>query len=43
MQVCQDNHKSMLTGDLDRKKGMEWNFEDIQKHQENMLNILFGE
>ena len=43
MQVCQDNHKSMLTGDLDRKKGMKWNFEDIQKHQENMLNILFGE
>lgn len=40
MQICQDNHKSMLNGDLDRSKGMEWNVEDMRKHQEKMLDII---
>lgn len=43
MQICQDNHKAMLNGELDRAKGMEWNAEDMQVHQENMLNIIIRE
>lgn len=40
MQICQDNHKAMLNGELDRVAGMEWNAEDMQNHQEKMLNII---
>ena len=40
MQICRDNHKAMLNGDLDRVNGMEWNVEDIQEHQEKMLDII---
>ena len=40
MQICRDNHKAMLNGDMDRVIGMEWNAEDIQIHQEKMLDII---
>lgn len=43
MQMCQDNHKAMLNGDLDRVKGMEWNTEDMQVHQEKILDIIIRE
>ena len=36
MQMCHDNVK-----DESRKTGQEWMFDDIQKHQSLMLNILF--
>ncbi len=36
MQTCKDNQKAKRT------EGMEWNAEDIQKHQEKMLDIIFG-
>ena len=36
MQMCQDNYESK-----NRVDGQEWMFEDIQKHQSLMLNILF--
>lgn len=41
MQVCSDNQKAILKGELDRVQGLEWNFDDIQRHQERMLDILF--
>ena len=41
MQICQDNHKDILNGSLDRVIGMEWNAEDIQTHQRKMLDVLF--
>lgn len=40
MQMCQDNEKAMLNGQLDREKGMEWNTEDIQEHQDKMLDLI---
>lgn len=43
MQMCQDNWKAMLNGDLDREKGMEWNAEDMQIHQEKILDIIIHE
>lgn len=43
MQICQDNYKSMLNGDLERAAGMEWNAEDMKKHQEKMLDIIISE
>lgn len=43
MQMCQDNYKAILDGDLDRTKGMEWNAEDMQAHQEKMLDIIIRE
>ncbi len=42
MQACRDNQSAILTGNLERKPDMEWNFEDIRKHQENMLDIIFA-
>ena len=42
MQICRDNHKAMLNGDMDRVTGMEWNAEDIQVHQRKMLDIIIG-
>lgn len=35
MQMCKDNYDTK-----NREKGQEWNFEDIKKHQELMLNFL---
>ena len=43
MQMCQDNHKAILNGELNRAKSMEWNAEDMQVHQEKMLNIIIRE
>jgi len=43
MQKCQDNHKLMLNDKLDRATGMEWNFEDMQEHQDKMLKLIFEE
>ena len=43
MQICQDNYKAMLNGDLERAAGMEWNAEDMKKHQEKMLDIIISE
>lgn len=40
MQICRDNHKVMLNGELDRVAGMEWNAEDMQVHQRKMLDII---
>ena len=40
MQMCQDNHKAMLNDVLDRAKGMEWNVEDMRRHQDKMLDII---
>ena len=42
MQICQDNYKAMLNGELDRPAGMEWNADDMKKHQEKMLDIIIG-
>lgn len=42
MQRCQDNCKAILKGESDREKGMEWNAEDMQIHQEKMLDIIIG-
>jgi hypothetical protein len=36
MQICLDNHKN------DRELGLEWNADDISKHQAQMLKILFA-
>ena len=41
MQMCQDNQSLMLSHKLDRGNGLEWNYEDMKAHQENMLNIIF--
>jgi len=43
MQICQDNYKAMLNGDLERAAGMEWNAEDMKKHQEKMFDIIISE
>ncbi len=40
MQICQDNRKAMLNGELIRDVGMEWNADDIQEHQDKMLDII---
>ena len=40
MQICQDNYKALLNGDLVRAAGMEWNAEDIKDHQKKMLDIV---
>ena len=40
MQMCQDNNKAMLKGNLDREKGLEWNADDILLHQNKMLDII---
>lgn len=41
MQMCQDNQSLILSHKLDRGNGLEWNYEDMKAHQENMLNIIF--
>lgn len=40
MQICQDNHKAMLNGEIDRKTGMEWNADDMQAHQRKVLDLI---
>lgn len=40
MQMCQDNQRAMMNSALDRPKGMEWNFSDMQSHQDKMLDII---
>ena len=40
MQMCKDNEKLILNGSLIRQDHMEWNFDDIQLHQEKMLGII---
>lgn len=43
MQMCQDNQIAILNGNLVRMKGMEWNHEDIQYHQNKMLEIILSD
>ena len=38
MQICIDNETK--DAGLAREGGLEWNFEDIEKHQEKMLGII---
>ncbi len=41
MQRCQDNiQKGMITAELKRSIGTEWNSDDIVDHQEKMLSII---
>ena len=40
MQMCQDNIEAILKGGLKRNVGMEWNAEDMKKHQDKMLDII---
>lgn len=40
MQICMDNCKKQLIGEIHRSTEMEWNFEDIASHQKRMLSIL---
>lgn len=40
MQMCRDNESAILKGELDREPNMEWNYEDIQNHQNKMLDII---
>ena len=40
MQICQDNHKARLNGEIDRKTGMEWNADDMQAHQRKVLDLI---
>lgn len=39
LQMCQDNYDEGIKTGNKRKFGLEWNVDDIQKHQENMLGI----
>ena len=43
MQICQDNAKAMLNGNIERRQGLEWNIKDIENHQNKMLDIIFTE
>ena len=40
MQKCKDNDLAIRNGYLERPAQMEWNAEDIQEHQKNILEIL---
>ena len=42
MRICFDNFIKMETGKLNREEGFEWNLEDMNAHQEKMMNILFS-
>ena len=39
-QICQDNNKAMLSGAIHRPADMEWDANDIQEHQQKMLDII---
>ena len=41
MQICSDNYIKMQTGQLIREKGLEWKLEDMNAHQEKMMEIIF--
>lgn len=41
MQTCSDNDIARRTGELNREEGYEWTIEDMNQHQEKMLQILF--
>lgn len=43
MQICRDNQKAMMNGDLVRDAGMEWNADDMQVHQQKMLDIIIAD
>ena len=40
MQMCLDNLRDRLSGASSREMGMEWNADDIQRHQRQMLHII---
>lgn len=40
MQICQDNNKAMLSGAIHRPADMEWDADDMQEHQQKMLDII---
>lgn len=41
MQICYDNDTRIRNHELKRTDEMEWNAEDIHRHQERMLRIMF--
>lgn len=41
MQTCADNDLKMKNNQLLREKGLEWNVEDMNDHQQKMMEILF--
>ena len=41
MQICKDNDLAIRNGVLHRDAHMEWNEEDMKKHQKKMLDIIF--
>ena len=40
MQICRDNQREIDNNKLNREVGMEWNAEDMKKHQERILEII---
>lgn len=43
LQICQDNYDAGIKDDyLKRPFGLEWNVDDIKKHQEKMLKIILN-
>lgn len=40
MKICDDNDTKIRENKIQREKGMEWNKEDMQLHQETMLGII---
>ena len=40
MQICQDNNKAVLSGAIHRPADMEWDADDMQEHQQKMLDII---
>lgn len=43
LQICQDNYDAGIKDDyLKRPFGLEWNVDDIKKHQEKMLKIIMN-
>lgn len=43
MRICDDNVMKIGNNELQREPGLEWNEEDMQKHHDTMLNIIFSE
>lgn len=40
MQICRVNQREIDNNKLNREVGMEWNAEDMKKHQERILEII---
>lgn len=40
LQICQDNYDTGIKEDNKREFGLEWNAEDMKKHQQQMLEIV---